>query len=63
MKHGGQCVMTTGDATDASVVCKQLGYSRFSKYRNLLPRIKIAENPTTIIGSHCVHLGLLWPRK
>ena len=32
------------DATDASVVCKQLGYSRFSKYRNLLPRIKIAEN-------------------
>ena len=30
--------------TDASVVCRQLGYSRFSKYRNLLPRIKIAEN-------------------
>ena len=36
---------------DASVVCKQLGYSRLSKYRKLLPRIKIAEKPTTIIGS------------
>ena len=47
------------DSTDASVVCRQLGYSRLSEYRNLLPRIKIVENPQQY-RPLCLHL---WSRK
>ena len=47
---------------DASVVCKQLGYSRLSKYWKLLPRIKITENLQQY-RFHCLLFGLLWPRK